>query len=281
VKHLARIESPFDELASLAERLGVLLGAGVSPSSAWQHLGSSHFVDGRVIGSGEAWHGLAAAWEVAMDAGAPLAPTLHRFAASLRGLADNERDARTALAGPQATTRIVIVLPVIGLLFGFALGFDTIGTLFSTSAGLACLVTGAVLIVVARFWSGRLLRSARPSTSVPGLGYDLVAIAVSGGASLQRARAAVDAAVTSHGLAADDVDEILALSVRAGVPAALLLRSAAEQARREARALGQHRAERLSVTLMLPLGVCILPAFMLLGVAPMMIAVISSTVGAL
>jgi len=278
---MARNESHFDELAALAERLGVLLGAGVSPASAWGHFDSSHFVDGIVIGSGEAWHGLAAAWEVATDAGAPLAPTLHRFAASLRGLADNERDARTALAGPQATTRLVMVLPVVGLLFGFALGFDPIGTLFSTSAGLGCLVTGVVLIAVARLWSSRLLRSARPSTSVPGLGYDLVAIAVSGGASLPRARAAVDAALTAHGLVADDVDGILALSARAGVPAALLLRSAADEARREARALGQRRAERLSVTLMLPLGVCILPAFMLLGVAPMMIAVISSTAGVL
>ena len=73
------------------------------------------------------------------------------------------------------------------------------------------------------------------------------------------------------------VDEVLDLSRRAGVPAAALLRSEAEQARRTARSDAEEKAARLAVTLMLPLGLCILPAFMLLGVAPLMIAVISST----
>ena len=271
----------FDELATLAERLAVLLEGGVTPASAWGYVGSEHFVDGRVTGDGEAWRGLAAAWQIATDAGAPLGPTLHRFAASLRGLADNERDARTALAGPQATTRMVMVLPLVGVLFGFALGFDTVGTLFTTPAGIACLLAGNGLVLLARFWSSRLLRAARPSTSVQGLGFDLVAIAMSGGSSIAKALAAVDAATVEHELPVDDVDDILSLSSRAGVPAALLLRSAAEQARREARSAGQRAAEKLSVTLMLPLGLCILPAFMLLGVAPMMIAVVSSTVGGL
>lgn len=271
----------FDELATVVERIAVLLGAGVAPVSAWGHVGREHFIDGRVVGAGEAWRGLSAAWDVATEAGSPLASTLHRFASSLRGLADNERAARIALAGPQATSRMVLALPVVGLLFGFMLGFDTIGTLFTTPPGIACLIAGSALMLVARAWSARLMRSAGAPTSVPGLGFDLMAIAVSGGSSIARARAAVDDAVATHGLAVDDVDDILALSASAGVPAALLLRSAAEQARREARASGQQRAEKLSVTLMLPLGLCVLPAFMLLGVAPMMIAVVSSTVAPL
>jgi tight adherence protein B len=262
----------FDELATLVERLAVLLGAGVTPDSAWEHLG------GRRTGDSEAWRGLEAAWDVATDAGAPLAPTLHRFAASLRALGDNERDARTAMAGPQATTRLMLALPLVGVLFGLALGFDTVGTLFTTVPGLLCLGIGLVLVLAARFWSTRMLRSARAPTAVPGLGFDLVAIAVSGGASFPRALAAVAAAQSAYRLVPDDPSEILELSSRAGVPAALLLRSAAEQARREARARGQRAAERLGVTLMLPLGLCVLPAFMVLAVAPMLLAVVSSTV---
>jgi tight adherence protein B len=42
--------------------------------------------------------------------------------------------------------------------------------------------------------------------------------------------------------------------------------------------VGERKAATLAVTLMLPLGLCILPAFMVLGVAPLLIAVISSTV---
>ena len=71
---------------------------------------------------------------------------------------------------------------------------------------------------------------------------------------------------------------MLALSARAGVPAAALLRAEADEARRDARAAAQKAAAVLGVRLMIPLGVCVLPAFMALGVAPLLIAVISSTV---
>ena len=44
-----------------------------------------------------------------------------------------------------------------------------------------------------------------------------------------------------------------------------------------ARAEARETAERLAVRLMLPLGACILPAFLLLGVVPMLIGLLSST----
>jgi tight adherence protein B len=74
------------------------------------------------------------------------------------------------------------------------------------------------------------------------------------------------------------VEAVLALSRRAGVPAAELLRSEAEEARRAARADAAAKASVLAVRLMLPLGLCVLPAFMLLGVAPLLLAVITSTI---
>ena len=57
------------------------------------------------------------------------------------------------------------------------------------------------------------------------------------------------------------------------------MRSGADGARRAARSAGERKAATLAVTLMLPLGLCILPAFMLLAVAPLMLSVVSSTVG--
>lgn len=292
---MAEKRSEFDELASVVERLAVLLAAGVAPRSAWEYLGETGTARLRAIGAAVldgdtaatgsiAWRGLAAAWRVATDAGAPLAPTLQRFARSLRELGDNERSARTAAAGPAATARMVMVLPLVGVLFGLALGFDTIGTLFTTSPGIACLCAGLALIVIARWWNRRLLRGARARTLVPGLTLDLMAIAVSGGASIPRAMAAVEDARKATRLPPDDVngiDEILSLSARAGVPAATLLQSAADETRRDARSEGERKSETLAVTMMLPLGLCILPAFMLLGVAPLLISVVSSTVGSL
>lgn len=296
-----------EPVASVVQKLSVLLAAGVAPASSWQYLSEQppgpatailervgvgaregNPVSAVIVGAVEeasdapAWRGLAAAWMVATDAGAPLAPTLSHFAASLRSLAQIQRDMQVALAGPVATARMVMALPVVGVLFGLALGFDTIGTLFTTVPGLACLVLGLALMTVARFWNKRLVAAARPRMLTPGLTLDLMAIALSGGASIPRAVAAVEVARSACGLPEDDdgaaLADVLELSRRAGVPAAALLRSEADEQRRVARSEGERRAATLAVTLMLPLGICVLPAFMLLGVAPLLISVVSSTV---
>jgi tight adherence protein B len=297
-----------EAVASVVQRIAVLLAAGVGPASSWRYLAESprgpttelyesvarRAREGESVADGileglplvpvdhrSAWRGIAAAWQVATDAGAPLAPTLRDFASSLRALGQVQRDITTALAAPAATATMVGALPAVGMLFGLALGFDSLRVLFTTPQGLVCLALGLVLMVAARGWNRRLVRRASPSSVTPGLAFDLMAIAVSGGASIERARRAVEAALDRCGLPEDAVgavDEVLDLSARAGVPAAALLRSAADEARRSARSDGERRAATLSVTLMLPLGLCVLPAFMLLAVAPMLVAVISSTV---
>lgn len=312
--------SDLETVASVVQRLAVLLAAGVAPATGWGYLAqdaeagilrtvADDAAAGRPIAQAlasavevgrngslvsgtravalpgkdeQAWRGLAAAWQVATDAGASLAPSLRQFAASLRDLAQTERDISVALAGPVATARMVMVLPIIGVLFGLALGFDTLGILFTTVPGWICLVLGIALILLARLWNRRLVSRAQPGLITPGLDLDLMAIAVSGGGSLAHATVAVAEAQEGCGISAGGgsaaIESVLSLSRRAGVPAAELLRSEAEELRRAARTQGQRAAATLAVTLMLPLGLCILPAFMLLGVAPLIIAIVSSTI---
>jgi tight adherence protein B len=329
---------PVEAVAALAERLAVLLGAGVPPSSAWQYLADSLPSDARVNGvtevvvnaaalaardgidvpaaivtaapegpAGEAWRSVAAAWSVAIGTGARLGPCLSQLARSQRALGQTQRDIDAALAGPRSTSRLVLALPGVGLLFGSVLGFDTLGTLFGTVPGLVCLVSGGILATVAWRWSNRMVRAAVPRTSAPGLEIDLLAIALSSGTSIDRARATVETALDECGLTTHDshhpsrgergrgrrrrevervplersgaaIDGVLALSRAAGIPAAELLISEAESVRRDARSRAQRAAAALGTRLMLPLGVCILPAFMLVGVAPLMLSVLSSTV---
>ena len=64
---------------------------------------------------------------------------------------------------------------------------------------------------------------------------------------------------------------------RAGAPAVDLLRSAATDARRRARTDGRLRAARLGARLLLPMGLCTLPAFLLLGVGPMLLSVMAGS----
>ncbi|MHB1234303.1 MAG: type II secretion system F family protein [Microbacteriaceae bacterium] len=300
--------SELETIASVVERLAVLLAAGVPPASGWRYLAEqgdsrsgewlkevADAADGghsiadtvaarvEAVRSGDAgaWRGLAAAWSIATDSGAPLAPTLRQLASSLRSLAQTQRDIAVALTAPAATARVVTLLPPLGMLFGMVLGFDPLGTLLATAPGWICLATGLALVVAARAWNRRLIRRATPMVATPGLSLDLLAIAVSGGAPIEKAVGAVGEVCERFGIDHDEpaaAAGILSLSSRAGVPAAALLHSEAEQVRRLARNAGQRSAALLSVTLMLPLGLCILPAFVLLGVAPLVLAVISSTV---
>lgn len=293
--------SPESDPATIVQRLAVLLAAGVPPAAAWGYLRQGELasaiaasavsrpVPEAIVGSltgasaatSETWRGVATAWAVATDAGAPLAPTLRHVAGSFRDLAEARRQVAIALAAPVATARLVMALPAVGVAFGLALGFDTIGTLVRTPPGWICLGVGIALLFAGWRWNRRLVAAARPREMTPGLEFDLMAIAVSGGGSLAGAMESVAAAIArySPGLAIDQsaIDDVLDLSVRAGVPAAELLRSEALERRRSARAFAQVGAQRLGVRLMIPLGVCVLPAFMVLGVVPLLISVLSST----
>lgn len=65
--------------------------------------------------------------------------------------------------------------------------------------------------------------------------------------------------------------EPLLLSARTGAPAAALLRSAAQQSRTDRRRAAEEAAARLGSLLVLPLGLCTLPSFLLLGVVPVVL----------
>ncbi|MFD5866178.1 type II secretion system F family protein [Agromyces sp. NPDC127015] len=233
-------------------------------------------------GAAPTWAVLAAAWSVAAEAGAPLAASLRSLALVLRDEAQLRRDVGTALAGPAASARLVSALPVVALGFGSLLGFDTVGVLVGNPLGLACLALGVLFLWAGARWNRRLARSASVSRADAGLELELLAIAMSSGASVDRSRDLARRAMRRHlslGGGDNAVDGVVELAARAGAPVAELLRAEAFRVRRAARTEGESRAAALGVRLMLPLGLCVLPAFVLLGVAPLMISVVTGTLG--
>jgi len=70
--------------------------------------------------------------------------------------------------------------------------------------------------------------------------------------------------------------DALLLSALTGAPAADLLLAAAEQTRRERRRAAEEAAARLGSLLVLPLGLCTLPSFLLLGVVPVVLTLAGS-----
>jgi tight adherence protein B len=70
--------------------------------------------------------------------------------------------------------------------------------------------------------------------------------------------------------------ETLVLAREAGVAVAPLLRVAAEEERRERSAAARVAAARLGVQVVLPTGLCLLPAFVLLAVVPLVLALLGA-----
>ena len=290
----------FDDEAELVERLAVLLAAGVAPTAAWRVLAASgsslaHAVSGDREATGSSigerlatvatrsdagMRCLAAVWAVAVEAGAPLATVLGHLADSLRDLAEGARERQTALAGPRATSRIILALPPLGIVLGMLIGLDSLTVLTGTPLGWACLVVGVVLVALARRWTSRMLRRAALGREAPGVALELVAIGLSSGMPPERACALAARALVTCGLEDETAAATahLDFAVGAGVPAGPLLQAAARAERRRARSDAVRRAEEMATWLVLPLGLCVLPAFVVLGVIPAAVAIVSSTI---
>jgi tight adherence protein C len=77
-------------------------------------------------------------------------------------------------------------------------------------------------------------------------------------------------------VAADPLIDAIAGAERHGLPLAPVLERLADEARASRRRLGEADARRLPVLLSFPLVVCTLPSFVLLAIAPSVLAAISS-----
>src|SRR5690606_14525803 len=109
-----------------------------------------------------------------------------------------------------------------------------------------------------------------------GVGHELLALAMSGGAAPDAALARVEDAARRCGIGVDpdSTRSTLEFAVRAGVPVVTLLRAEAARVRRIAVTEVLRRAALLGTRLLAPLALCFLPGFVLLGVVPLMIGIL-------
>lgn len=249
---------------------------------------------------------LSTAMSVCEQTGAPMAVMLQHLADALRDLHDAAQARRSAFAGPRSTARILLVLPFAGLGLGMLLGGDPLRLLLATGSGRMLGLTGALLTGLGWWWMRRLIRRADPPHRHPvdpSVQLELIAGALDSGLPLARAVSAV-------GQALPDGEEATALqrtatALEAGVPAALagqalpaelaaltravvlaegtgadlsrVLRSAARDARRGRARAAEVLAAQLSVRLVLPTGLALLPAFLALGIIPTVISLLGGT----
>jgi tight adherence protein B len=221
------------------------------------------------------WRVLAVAWSLAEESGAPLAPALDRIGAALRAL-ERLRERRTVLlAGPRATVRLVSALPPLALVLGWLLGFDPFPVLLSP-VGAVLLPTGAALLLAGIAWGRALRRRVEQTDRVVGM-------ELRGGAHPRAAsRRTVDCVdrfgaewVPFDGFRRDrTLRAVIGSAERTGTPLGPMLIEEAASVRVRAEADLERSAERLGVRVLIPLGVCVLPSFIVLGVVPVLVSML-------
>lgn len=135
---------------------------GRAPSQTMRKLAADPSSDNRRLRRVErgALADLARCWEVSERTGAPLAALLEGLAEATEADLDAAAARETALAGSRATVRILTWLPVLALGLGYLIGADPLRTLLATPWGIGAGLVGAVLTVIGRLWTGRMVRRA-------------------------------------------------------------------------------------------------------------------------
>ena len=219
-----------------------------------------------------AWRSVGASWEIARASGAPLGPALRSIATSVRAMEKVTQQVDAELAGPRATMRLVGFLPLLAPLAGALGGVNTLAFFASTSVGLFSLVGGALCLGAAWWWMRLMVHRVLEQRTPLSPRTDLFLVALGGGGAPRRALAEVDRVMAEWNLDApksDQLEGLVALSLRAGVPLAGLARAQLDAARDTESAEASRAIGALSVRLVLPLGLLVLPAFVLMAVVPL------------
>ena len=266
--------------------------------------------------SRERLHDLQLSLRMSESAGAPLATSMERAAEHAEERIDALLGRQSALAAPRATGRILSWLPLLGLGLGVLMGSDPVGVLTGSVLGALTGLLGLGLAFAGRRWTAALVHraevesaasnGAEQTSNMPpvdtALVLELLAAQLRAGLAPLAALGTLAEALNSRplhtvcqrlqmgnswgnawsGSAAGTFGELrdaLAPAYTGGVPSTALLLSLADAHRLRERRAAERAAGKLSVALVVPLGLCSLPAFICLGIMPILISLLPTLTG--
>ena len=268
--------------------------------------------------SRERLHDLQLSLRMSESAGAPLATSLERAAEHAEERIDALLGRQSALAAPRATGRILSWLPLLGLGLGVLMGSDPVGVLTGSILGALTGLLGLGLAFAGRRWTAALVHRAEVESTRAGhtggeqalnaptvdtaLVLELLAAQLRAGLAPLAALGTLAEALNSRplytvcqrlqmgsswgsawsGSAAGTFGELrdaLAPAYTGGAPSTVLLLSLADAHRLSERRAAERAAGKLSVALVVPLGLCSLPAFICLGIVPILISLLPTLTG--
>ncbi|MFT0761888.1 hypothetical protein VRY54_02345 [Actinomyces sp. F1_1611] len=226
--------------------------------------------------------------------GAPLAGVLELIAESIAQAGQALAAQRQAFLGPRLSAQILALLPILLVVGSQILGFGSVVWLVSSPLGWGCLLLGSGFLGAGHVSTRALVRRAeREGAGQIGstLVCDLACTGLSGGSSIPHLLTSL-----SEALQVPELDriarelvldtpwvqawtplppetELLARGLRPaweeGISPILLLTHLGSSRRRDMVARAQEAARRLEVQLVVPLGLLLLPAFIVLGIVPL------------
>ena len=238
--------------------------------------------------------------------GAPLADVLDAIGDAIDDAQAVEEARRVASAGPLMSARVLAGLPLVGVTAALALGASPWGFYTSGGPGAVCASLGVLAWVAGVASCRRILARCRRADASGGdtdaaLACDLIASALACGASIPRALDALADACAQDSLAwtasslrlgatwkeawedapawAGPLRDALEASWTAGTAPEGMLARCSSWERRARLVDAKTRAEELSVRLVGPLGAFFLPAFLLLGIVPLLAHLMGTVTG--
>lgn len=252
------------DLVGLLMQLSGLLSAGISSQNAMGYLQAKF--DGLSAEQSAKFYGI---WNLANRLGGSVLSAIERQIQILTQVQLQQREIELALSAPRATAKLVMGLPVLALLLAQFSGLNPVPSIFQSPVGCIAFALGIALMIIGRIWSDSMVNKAQPDTSDPAAGFDELVIALDAGLNTNQA-------ITEVGFDRSRIAEVLNISAATGASLASLLVSEATKLRQANWHEDSIKISKLSVNLMIPLGLTSLPAFALIALVPVAIGLMTN-----
>lgn len=207
---------------------------------------------------------------LARETGAPRARVLRVVADAIDTNLALEREAALAVTSARQSGLVLSALPALTVVAAELFGVHTLGFLVGGFAGWVCLALGVGASIAGWRWMHALQRRIETPPIATGILGDVLAEILSVTGLRREALESIRECTRRWGVTSEltRIDGIREAARETGVPVAGLLRADADEVRHTARFAVRDSIERLPSRMLVPLGVCLFPAFVTLTVIP-------------
>ena len=234
---------------SQVARFGALMSAGVNLNTSLEKTGL------RLGGDSP----IEKLLKVAIESGAPIKAVTKRLAAFEVDLERFRLELETANAVPIATRKLLLWLPGISVAIGQLAGFGTVSAIFHP-LGVISTLLALGLIALGVKWSGALLNRHLVQPQHPAQELMRFSLLLSSGGPL---------VLSSNPI----LESLILLSRQTGAPLAELVENEIELITQRALQESLTKAKRMSIELLVPMSLTVMPAFLILTIVPMLIGI--------